>query len=131
MVNSIMRYCLNIYQIILYKVHGNFTDKWRKILDLRMILLLHSVPLQMVTVVAGTVDVLMPISEHPIEKIHVHERYNSTDAWVNDIALVKVCRFIVTFTYVCSNISSSKYQTNIKQIKTIQTMINDRTNFHR
>ncbi|OAD54219.1 Trypsin-7, partial [Eufriesea mexicana] len=56
------------------------------------------IPLQMVTVVAGTVDVRMPISKHPIEKIHVHERYNSTDAWVNDIALVKVQnRFVQSF----------------------------------
>ncbi|KOC69514.1 Mite allergen Der p 3 [Habropoda laboriosa] len=47
-------------------------------------------PLEIIIVVSGTVDLRKPASKHPVEKIYVHEKYNSTDTYANDIALVKV-----------------------------------------
>ncbi|XP_053976002.1 chymotrypsin-2-like [Hylaeus volcanicus] len=42
---------------------------------------------QEIKVVAGTVDLTKPGSNYAVDKISMHERYNS---WVNDIALIKV-----------------------------------------
>ena len=51
-------------------------------------------------VVAGVVDLQMPTSKHEIETAYVHENYNARDAYANDIALIKACNFIMTYTYV-------------------------------
>lgn len=51
------------------------------------------------TIVAGTIILQIPISEHPIETIYIHEEYNSRDSYANDIALIKVCNFIMINIY--------------------------------
>ncbi|XP_031838671.1 chymotrypsin-2-like [Nomia melanderi] len=43
-----------------------------------------------IKVVAGTIDLSKPGSEHNVLKIIMHEKYNSLDSWINDIALLKV-----------------------------------------
>ncbi|XP_043262953.1 chymotrypsin-2-like [Colletes gigas] len=43
-----------------------------------------------IKVVAGTVNLTRPGSEYLVNKFYVHEKYNSSDTWVNDIALIKV-----------------------------------------
>ncbi|XP_053996070.1 chymotrypsin-2-like [Hylaeus anthracinus] len=43
-----------------------------------------------IKVVAGTINLSKPASEHNVVKIIVHEKYNETDSWKNDIALLKV-----------------------------------------
>ncbi|XP_076301537.1 trypsin Blo t 3-like [Lasioglossum baleicum] len=40
-------------------------------------------------IVAGTVDLTQPNSIHSAEKIYYHDKYNASDSWVNDIALIK------------------------------------------
>lgn len=47
------------------------------------------------TVVAGIIILQIPISKHPIETIYIHEEYNSRDSYANDIALIKICNFIM------------------------------------
>ncbi|XP_078042646.1 chymotrypsin-2-like [Augochlora pura] len=50
-----------------------------------------------ITVVAGTVNLTRPNSVHYAEKIYYHDKYNASDSWVNDIALIKVKpRFVKT-----------------------------------
>ncbi|XP_012242206.1 chymotrypsin-2 [Bombus impatiens] len=49
-----------------------------------------ALPVELVVVVAGVVDLRMPTSKHQIETAYVHENYNATDAYANDIALIKV-----------------------------------------
>lgn len=58
------------------------------------------VPLKMVVVVAGTVDLRIPTLKHGVQAAYAHERYNSTDAYANDIALVKVKQPFVKSTVV-------------------------------
>ncbi|XP_011863835.1 PREDICTED: trypsin-1-like [Vollenhovia emeryi] len=41
-------------------------------------------------VVAGTIKLSDPKSEHEVTKIIVHKDYNARNSWINDIALVKV-----------------------------------------
>ncbi|XP_076179602.1 chymotrypsin-2-like [Ptiloglossa arizonensis] len=43
-----------------------------------------------IKVIAGTVDLTKPNSEYFISKIHIHEKYDSNDTWINDIALIEV-----------------------------------------
>ena len=49
-------------------------------------------------VIAGTVDLSKAVSElskHSVKEIYIHEKYNSEDSWINDIALIKVeTRFV-------------------------------------
>lgn len=47
------------------------------------------------TVVADIIILQIPISKHPIETIYIHEEYNSRDLYANDIALIKICNFIM------------------------------------
>ncbi|XP_076249198.1 chymotrypsin-2-like [Calliopsis andreniformis] len=48
-----------------------------------------------IKVIAGTVDLLKKGSEHYAKEIYMHTKYNSSDSWVNDIALIKVdTRFV-------------------------------------
>lgn len=60
----------------------------------------YRLPVELVVVVAGVVDLQMPTSKHEIETAYVHENYNARDAYANDIALIKACNFIMTYTYV-------------------------------
>ncbi|KAK0181219.1 hypothetical protein PV327_003521 [Microctonus hyperodae] len=41
-------------------------------------------------IVAATTDLTDPKSTHEVEKIIIHEKYDSYDSWRNDIALIKV-----------------------------------------
>ncbi|KAG7197994.1 hypothetical protein KM043_016219 [Ampulex compressa] len=41
-------------------------------------------------VIAGTIDLRKPRSEHFVAAIIVHEEYNPADSWKNDVALLKV-----------------------------------------
>ncbi|KAG7197995.1 hypothetical protein KM043_016220 [Ampulex compressa] len=41
-------------------------------------------------VVAGTIDLTIPKSEHYVEAVIIHEEYKPSDSWKNDIALLKV-----------------------------------------
>ncbi|XP_076179604.1 chymotrypsin-2 [Ptiloglossa arizonensis] len=43
-----------------------------------------------IEIVVGTVNLSIRTSVHQVEKIIVHEKYDSRDSWVNDIALIKV-----------------------------------------
>ncbi|XP_017888643.1 chymotrypsin-2-like, partial [Ceratina calcarata] len=43
-----------------------------------------------IKVVAGTIDLSKSGSEHNVQKIIIHEKYNPDDSWKNDIALLKV-----------------------------------------
>lgn len=43
-----------------------------------------------IKVVAGTIDYYKPGSSHAVQEIIVHEQYNPSDSWKNDIALLKV-----------------------------------------
>ncbi|XP_036141753.1 chymotrypsin-2 [Monomorium pharaonis] len=43
-----------------------------------------------IQVVAATINLSVPQSQHDVAKIIVHPRYNSADSWINDIALLKV-----------------------------------------
>ncbi|XP_076647196.1 chymotrypsin-2-like [Halictus rubicundus] len=43
-----------------------------------------------IAIVAGTVDLTRPYSIHSAENIYYHDKYNASDSWVNDIALIKV-----------------------------------------
>ena len=43
-----------------------------------------------IKVIAGTINLTAPKSEHNVKKIIVHEKYNPDDSWKNDIALLKV-----------------------------------------
>ncbi|CAD1468906.1 unnamed protein product, partial [Heterotrigona itama] len=45
-----------------------------------------------IKVVAGTINLSKPGSEHPVEKIIIHENYNAADSWRNDISLLKVSK---------------------------------------
>lgn len=40
--------------------------------------------------VVGTVDLRLPHATHLLESSYVHEKYNRSDSWINDIALIKV-----------------------------------------
>ncbi|XP_032686019.1 trypsin-7-like [Odontomachus brunneus] len=40
--------------------------------------------------VVGTVDLRLPYATHLLESSYVHEKYNRSDSWINDIALIKV-----------------------------------------
>ncbi|XP_053975998.1 trypsin-1-like [Hylaeus volcanicus] len=53
-----------------------------------------------IEVVVGTVNVNVRVSVHQVEKIIVHEKYNSRDSWINDVALIKVKTRFVTSTRV-------------------------------
>lgn len=52
-----------------------------------------------IKVVAGTINLKDPQSEHNVEKIIMHEKYDSSDSWRNDIALVKVSMAKISFSY--------------------------------
>ena len=43
-----------------------------------------------IKVVAGTVDLTQAASQHNVQTIIMHEKYNAADSWNNDIALLKV-----------------------------------------
>ena len=43
-----------------------------------------------IKVVAGTVDLTQAASQHNVQDIIMHEKYNAADSWKNDIALLKV-----------------------------------------
>ncbi|XP_025992614.1 trypsin-1 [Solenopsis invicta] len=43
-----------------------------------------------IKVIAGTIDLTDPQSEHRVAKITVHEDYDPSNSWINDIALLKV-----------------------------------------
>ncbi|KOC69515.1 Trypsin-1 [Habropoda laboriosa] len=43
-----------------------------------------------IQVVAGTIDLSKPDSQRNVVKVIVHEKYDSSDSWINDIALLKV-----------------------------------------
>ncbi|XP_003705839.1 trypsin-1 [Megachile rotundata] len=43
-----------------------------------------------IKVIAGTINLTQPKSEHNVVKIISHEQYNENDSWKNDIALLKV-----------------------------------------
>ncbi|XP_076179603.1 transmembrane protease serine 9-like [Ptiloglossa arizonensis] len=43
-----------------------------------------------IQIVAGTINLAKPTSKHNVKKIIIHELYNSSDSWKNDIALLKV-----------------------------------------
>ncbi|XP_029050356.2 chymotrypsin-2-like [Osmia bicornis bicornis] len=43
-----------------------------------------------IKVIAGTINLTAQKSEHNVMKIIIHEKYNKTDSWKNDIALLKV-----------------------------------------
>ncbi|XP_034195404.2 chymotrypsin-2-like [Osmia lignaria lignaria] len=43
-----------------------------------------------IKVIAGTINLTTPKSEHNVKKIIIHEKYNPNDSWKNDIALLKV-----------------------------------------
>ncbi|XP_012529670.2 chymotrypsin-2 [Monomorium pharaonis] len=43
-----------------------------------------------IKVVADTIDLNKPKSQHKVTKIIVHEEYDSSNSWINDIALLKV-----------------------------------------
>ena len=49
-------------------------------------------------IIAGTVDLSKPaskVSVHSVREIYSHTHYNSTNSWINDIALIKVqTRFV-------------------------------------
>ncbi|XP_076618975.1 trypsin-1-like [Colletes latitarsis] len=50
----------------------------------------------LIKVVAGTVNLTNPVIQRNVLKIIVHEKYNASDSWKNDIALLKVDRPFVT-----------------------------------
>ncbi|XP_034192565.2 chymotrypsin-2-like isoform X1 [Osmia lignaria lignaria] len=43
-----------------------------------------------IKVIAGTINLTAPKSEHYVKEIIINEKYNKTDSWKNDIALLKV-----------------------------------------
>ncbi|XP_018054743.1 PREDICTED: chymotrypsin-2-like [Atta colombica] len=43
-----------------------------------------------VKVIAGTINLINPKSEHNVIKIIIHEEYDSLNSWINDIALLQV-----------------------------------------
>ncbi|KAK1128673.1 hypothetical protein K0M31_003128 [Melipona bicolor] len=45
-----------------------------------------------IKVVAGTTNLTKLGSEHPVVKIVIHENYNASDSWKNDISLLKVSK---------------------------------------
>ncbi|XP_032686017.1 trypsin-1-like [Odontomachus brunneus] len=53
-----------------------------------------------IIVIAGTVNLNNPRSTHEVEKIIVHELYNASDSWRNDIALLKVKNPFVKSMYI-------------------------------
>nr|XP_034195406.1 chymotrypsin-2-like isoform X5 [Osmia lignaria] len=48
-----------------------------------------------IKVIAGTINLTAPKSEHNVKKIIIHEKYDKADSWKNDIALLKVDKSFV------------------------------------
>ncbi|XP_018311475.1 chymotrypsin-2-like [Mycetomoellerius zeteki] len=52
-----------------------------------------------VKVIAGTINLIDPKSEHNVIKIIIHEEYDALNSWINDIALLQVeTPFIISTT---------------------------------
>lgn len=49
-----------------------------------------------IKVVAGTINLALPKYENDVHKIIIHEKYNYSDSWKNDIALLKVTPFVLS-----------------------------------
>ncbi|XP_012528116.1 chymotrypsin-2-like [Monomorium pharaonis] len=50
-----------------------------------------------IKVVAGTINLTQPKSEHNVVRIIIHEEYNAKNSWINDIALLKTDRSFEKF----------------------------------
>ncbi|XP_036138929.1 mite allergen Der f 3-like [Monomorium pharaonis] len=53
-----------------------------------------------IKVVAGTINLTDPKSEHNVVKITVHKEYDPSNSYINDIALLKVDRSLERFEHV-------------------------------
>lgn len=51
---------------------------------------LYSKDVSLLSAVVGTTDLRLPYAVYLLESYYVHEKYNRSDSWVNDIALIKV-----------------------------------------
>ncbi|XP_025986029.1 chymotrypsin-2 [Solenopsis invicta] len=92
------------YQISLQMKHSSFHFCGGAILnDNYVITAAHciiDVRAEKIKVVAGTNDLNNPKSQHDVVKIIVHENYNMSNSWNNDIALLKVKTPFVKFVTV-------------------------------